>query len=128
MYACPYCGHAVQDFELQCPRCEGDLQVLAMLNEWPDALFNQALQAASLGDWTTAALRLGTLLTVRAGDDEAWLLLGLLHARCGHLNSAKECLQMVLLLKPGDPRAQDALAKLSDLAEMQPPCGERRSG
>jgi Flp pilus assembly protein TadD len=120
MYACPYCTQAVQDFELRCPRCEGDLRTIALLHEWPDALFNQALQAAHRGDWTTATHRLGALLTLRGGDHEAWLLLGLVHARRGHVDSARECLQMVSLLKPGEPRAQDALAKLRVFIESQP--------
>ncbi|MCY2987391.1 MAG: hypothetical protein NTY19_05935 [Planctomycetota bacterium] len=120
MYACPYCSHRVQDFEEHCPRCEGNVLLIALLHQLPDVHFNQALKAAQTGDWVTAMQRLGLVLSARPGDREAWLLLGLVFARRGTLDLARDCWNMVLMLQPGEPRASQALGTLRQLLEARP--------
>lgn len=111
---------------MECPRCASDLHALARLNQLPDVLFNQALKAAQSGDWLTATQRLGALLSLRYKDGEAWWLLGLVYARRGSCELARDCWNMALLLRPGDPRAGSALAALRQLGE--PPAAPAAEG
>ena len=115
MYACPHCKTNVQDFEMACPHCKGDLKIMALLNQLPDVQFNRALSAARSGDWHTASAQLGAVLSVRMTDIDAWLLLGTVYARCGILALAGQCWQMVLMLRPNDPRAKKGLETIEQL-------------
>lgn len=119
MYECPHCDFRVSEFELRCPRCGGDVKMMALFHQLPDVQFNRALRAAQQGDWATSSMLLGAVLAVRTGDAEAWLLLGLIYARRGLWASAHECWSTVLMLRPGEPRAKEALAAARQLAQPQ---------
>jgi Flp pilus assembly protein TadD len=108
----------VQDFDVSCTRCGSDLQVIAVLHELPDAQFNQALQSARQGDWSSAMIRLGAVLSLRMGDVEAWLLTGTLYARRGMWEPARECFSMALMFQPGEPRAQEGLASIDRILKQ----------
>ncbi|MFV1964633.1 MAG: hypothetical protein ACC628_04365 [Pirellulaceae bacterium] len=116
MYLCPACDASVQDFGLTCPHCDVDLKIIAHLNELPDVQFNQALRAAKSGDWATATMLSGALLSVRMADVPGWILLGTLYARRGFWNLARECWTTVLMFKPNEPRAKRGLAMIEQLA------------
>ena len=121
MYACPRCSHHVQDFELKCPRCDVELKTMALLHELPDVQFNQALQAAKICDWGTASQLLGAVLAVRVKDIEAWLLLGLVYARRGTFDLARDCWRLVLAFQPGEARASNALNSLNQVVPAPQP-------
>ena len=86
-----------------------------MLNELPDVQFNQALKAAKQGSWTTAELLLGSLLSVRMNDVNAWLLLGLTHARRNNWTAATEAFNMVLMFNPKEPVARHSIKAIRQL-------------
>lgn len=117
MYDCPHCDFRVSQFEMRCPKCGGDLKMLALFQQLPDVQFNSALRAAQQGDWATSTMLLGAVLAARERDAEAWLLLGLIYARRGLWAPARECWSTVLMLRPGEPRAKEALATVRQLTQ-----------
>lgn len=99
MYSCPECSNEVQDQLTRCPSCERDLTAIATMNELPDVLFNKALAALKNGDLTSAVNCAGAAIQFRMTDPELWMLQGHAALRLGALDLARNCFQMVKVMK-----------------------------
>jgi len=72
---CPLCRRRIADLSERCPACGGDLGALAGLVELADRHFNDAVRAARLTRWNTAAEHLAVTLALNPADAEARQLL-----------------------------------------------------
>lgn len=115
MYPCPDCSTDVQERETRCPACDRDLTALATLHELPDAMFNKALDALKGKDFTTAISVLGAGLQYRFRDPGLWMLLGHAAIRLGAVEMAKNCFQMVQMLKRDYEPAGHALRVVNQI-------------
>lgn len=112
MYTCPRCQTRLTSGVVRCGGCGADVTLLARLEEIPDQQFNGALAAYRRGDWLAANSLAGALLTARANDAEGWLLMGHVQAALGNRDGARHCWRTCGFLRPGDPRAAQALDSL----------------
>jgi len=99
-YQCPYCRTRDVQGMTQCPRCGGDLRLLACLHSRPDIWFNRALDLLDANDLEAAAELLCACCVARPQDAEARFVLGRVRAQQGQWDAARRCANIVRDLDP----------------------------
>lgn len=106
---CPLCNTKYDRIAQKCPSCEGDLSALAKISELPDYYYNEAVAAASRGDWFEALESLSAARAFRPADTEALLFLGKIYIELSQLPRASSCFIKALKVDAFNQKAKEAL-------------------